>query len=69
MTKQTLNVDGMHCQHCVHAVKSSVSALAGVSEVEVSLTENQVTVGFDPSRTDLASIKTAIEEQGYSVRA
>lgn len=68
MTKQTLNVDGMHCEHCVHAVKSSVSALAGVTEVDVNLSENQVTVGFDPAKTDLASIKTAIEEQGYSVR-
>ncbi len=69
MTKQTLNVEGMHCEHCVHAVKSSVSALAGVSEVEVSLSENQVTVGYDPAKTDLARIKTAIEDEGYSVRA
>ncbi len=68
MTKQILGVDGMHCEHCVRAVKTSVSALAGVSQVEVSLAENQVTVGFDPAKTDLASIKSAIEEQGYSVR-
>ena len=65
MTKQILSVEGMHC---VRAVKTSVSALAGVSQVDVSLAENQVTVGFDPTKTDLASIKSAIEEQGYSVR-
>ncbi len=69
MAKETrkLNVQGMSCQHCVHAVKSSVSALAGVDTVEVSLEKNLVTIGFDPGKTSLQSIKTAIEGQGYSV--
>jgi len=64
---QNLNVQGMSCQHCVHAVTSSVSALSGVDSVEVSLEKNLVTVGFDPVKTSLQSIKTAIEDQGYSV--
>ena len=64
---QNLNVQGMSCQHCVHAVKSSVSALVGVDEVEVSLENNRVTVGFDSEKTNLQSIKTSIEDQGYSV--
>jgi copper chaperone len=64
---QNLNVQGMSCQHCVHAVKSSVSALGGVETVDVSLEKNLVTVGFDPSKTSLESIKSAIEDQGYSV--
>jgi copper chaperone len=69
MAKQTLNlnVEGMSCQHCVHAVKSSVSALTGVDTVEVSLEKKLVTVGFDPAATNLQSIKSAIEDQGYSV--
>jgi len=64
---QNLNVQGMSCQHCVHAVKSSVSALAGVDSVDVSLEKNLVTVGFDPSLTTLQSITAAIEGEGYSV--
>ena len=64
---QNLNVQGMSCQHCVHTVKSSVSALAGVDSVEVSLEKKLVTVGFDPGKTSLQSIRTAIEDQGYSV--
>ncbi len=64
---QTLNVQGMSCQHCVHAVKSSVSALAGVDSVDVSLEKNLVTVGFDPSKSNLPAIKAAIEGEGYSV--
>lgn len=69
VSKQTqeLNVQGMSCQHCVHAVKTSVSALAGVDSVEVSLEKKLVTVGFDPAKTTLQSIETAIEDEGYSV--
>jgi len=69
VSKQTqeLNVQGMSCQHCVHAVKTSVSAIAGVDSVDVSLEKNLVTVGFDPAQTSLQSIETAIEDEGYSV--
>jgi copper chaperone len=64
---QNLAVQGMSCQHCVHAVRSSVSALAGVDSVEVSLEKKLVTVGFDSSKTSLQSITAAIEGEGYSV--
>jgi copper chaperone len=69
MAKQIsqLNVEGMSCQHCVHAVKSSVSALAGVETVDVSLEKKLVTVGFDPGMTNLEAIKHAITDEGYRV--
>lgn len=69
MAKQTmdLNVEGMSCQHCVRAVKSAVEGLSGVEKVEVSLEKNLATVDFDPGVTTLQMIKTAIEDQGYSV--
>jgi len=70
MGKQTLdlNVEGMSCPHCVHAVKSAVSALAGVEKVEVSLENKRAIVDFDPALTNLDSIRTAIEGEGYSVK-
>ena len=69
MGKQTLTltVEGMSCQHCVHAVKTSVSALKGVDAVDVSLEKKLVTVGFDPALVGMPAIKTAIEDQGYTV--
>jgi copper chaperone CopZ len=45
-----------------------VNALAGVSGVEVSLEQKLVTVGYDPGRVSLDVIKTAIEDQGYTVK-
>jgi copper ion binding protein len=63
-----LNVTGMTCRHCVHAVKTAVEAVRGVEKVEVSLEKNLATVDFDPGVATLQMIKTAIEDQGYSVK-
>jgi copper chaperone len=70
MAKQTmdLNVEGMSCPHCVHAVKTAVEGVAGVDKVEVSLEKKLATVAFDPAIASLASIRTAIEGEGYSVK-
>ena len=62
-----LNVDGMSCSHCENAVKKSVSALEGVSNVNVSLKENTVSVEFDPTSVSVKMIKEAIDDQGYEV--
>ena len=62
-----LNVVGMSCKHCVHAVKTAVEAVNGVEKVDVSLEKNLATVAFDPGVATLQMIKTAIEDQGYSV--
>lgn len=37
MTVQSYAVTGLTCGHCVHAVSSEISALAGVTDVEVDL--------------------------------
>ncbi len=62
-----LKVQGMTCKHCVQAVKSSVSGVAGVDTVEVSLEKNLVTVAFDPGKASIRSITAAIEDAGYAV--
>ena len=64
---QELTVNGMSCQHCVHAVKTAVSALSGVETVDVSLEKKLLTVGFDPEKTSLDSIRAAVAGEGYSV--
>ncbi|HML36878.1 MAG TPA: copper chaperone CopZ [Bacillota bacterium] len=67
MSKVTLNVEGMSCQHCVKAVTQAVTALDGVSSVDVSLEEKTVAVDYDADQVSLDSIKEAIEEEGYDV--
>lgn len=63
-----LNVDGMSCMHCENRVKKAVSALSGVSSVQVSLEGKTVAVEFDPAVVEEEQIKEAIQEQGYIVQ-
>ncbi|MGG1573496.1 copper chaperone CopZ [Fictibacillus sp. NRS-1165] len=67
MEKKTLNVKGMSCNHCVNAIEGSVGKLAGVSEVQVNLSEGKVDVTFDSNKVSLEKIKETIDDQGYEV--
>ena len=57
------SVPGMHCDHCVAAVREEVSAVRGVSSVDVDLATKRVVVHGDG--LDDAALRTAIDEAGY----
>lgn len=59
----TYNVPAMHCQHCERSVKEEVSAVAGVTAVDVDLETKLVSV--TGSSFDDAAVRAAIEEAGY----
>jgi copper chaperone CopZ len=63
-TTATYTVTGMTCGHCVQAVTDELTALAGVSDVQVSLADGAVTVtSADP--LDPADVAAAVDEAGY----
>lgn len=57
-------VRGMSCGHCVAAITSAVSALPGVTNVEVDLAGSVVRVDGVANATAVAA---AIEDAGYDV--
>lgn len=61
-----LHVTGMSCDHCVRAITAAVSALPGVTAVDVDLAAGAVRVEGTP---DTAAVTTAIEDAGYDVAA
>jgi copper ion binding protein len=67
-TVAVYTVSGMTCGHCVKSVTEEVSAIAGVSAVEVELATGQVTVtsAAPLSETD---VKAAVDEAGYQLVA
>jgi copper chaperone len=66
--KQTiLNVEGMSCNHCIKAVTDALTALEGVSGVDVDLAGKKVTVDYEEDKVSLESMRDAIEEEGYDV--
>ncbi len=62
----TYTVTGMTCEHCVRSVTEEVSAVDGVSGVEVDLASGRVTVSGDRP-VDEAAVRAAVEEAGYEV--
>jgi uncharacterized membrane protein YraQ (UPF0718 family)/copper chaperone CopZ len=57
-------IDGMTCNHCVMNVKKAISAVEGVTNSEVVLTDN---AAYLEGNFDLAAVKSAIEDKGYKV--
>jgi copper ion binding protein len=67
--KKTFNVKGMHCKSCELIIKESIGDVDGVSNVDVSLIKNTVTVDYDDEKVKDTMIKKIIESEGYYVRS
>jgi len=63
---ETYDVVGMTCDHCVRSVTAEVSALEGVSEVQVDLPTGKVHVTSEQP-VPAAQLREAIEEAGYAL--
>lgn len=61
----TLSVDNLTCASCPFIVKTSVAAVDGVLQVDVSLDSKTATVTFDDTRTTVAAIAAASGDAGY----
>jgi len=59
-----LEVRGLSCAHCVATVTSAVSALPGVTGVEVDLAGGVVRVDGTP---DATAVGAAIDDAGYEL--
>jgi copper chaperone len=66
MTTTTYKVTGMTCEHCANAVTTEVSALDGVSAVQVQLAPNGVSVVTVTSSAPLpeGEVGAALDEAG-----
>ena len=66
MSTSSYTVVGMTCGHCVNAVTEEVSALPGVTAVDVDLAGGGLTVTSDAA-VDETAVRAAVEEAGYQV--
>lgn len=62
---QKFNVSGMTCSACSAAVDKSVRKLEGVSDVNVNLLTNSMTVEYNEDMTEPGKIIQAVREAGY----
>jgi copper chaperone CopZ len=66
MSTATFTVVGMTCGHCVNSVTEEVSAVAGVTTVDVDLASGGLTVTSEEPVDDDA-VRAAVEEAGYEL--
>jgi copper chaperone len=67
MDNVSFDVRGMTCGGCVASVKRVLTALPGVSSVDVTLTPGKANVAFDPAQVSVDQLRDAVENAGYDV--
>lgn len=64
--KKTLIIEGMSCSHCTGRVEQALSALEGVSAVEMSLEGKSAALTLSQPVDD-AALTAAVTQAGYQV--
>jgi len=67
-TSTTYTVEGMTCGHCVASVTEEVSALPGVTDVDVELASGAVTVTSEHD-LDIETVRAAVTEAGFELKS
>ena len=67
MQTTILNINGMTCMGCVNSIKNVIEKISGVSGADVSLENKQVTIRYDPERTNINQFKDAIVGAGFEI--
>jgi copper chaperone len=65
MEAVTLDVRGMTCGGCASSVTRVLSAIDGVQNVAVHLTEGKAQMQIDPAKVTTAQLKQAINDAGF----
>jgi copper chaperone len=66
MSLSVITVTGMTCEHCEKAVREEISAIPGVSQVDVDVASGEVKILAEPV-PDLDTLRAAVEEAGYEL--
>jgi copper chaperone len=69
MHTEHLTVTGMTCGGYTSKVTKALTAIAGVSDVKVSLADGAAVVQYDERATAPEQLKAAVEAAGYGVMA
>ena len=67
MENSIIKTNGMHCKSCEMLIQDALEELDGIQSAKADNTAGIVIVEFDPAKTSLELIKSAIKKQGYEV--
>ncbi len=60
---ERMKINGMSCQHCVASVKKTLTALTGISGVEVDLERGEVS--YQSNGAEREAVRAAIRKIGF----
>lgn len=58
----------MHCQNCEKKIKENIRFEPGVRNIETSLEKQQVSITYNPAKTDVKKLTAAFAKIGYQVK-
>ncbi len=61
----TLSIPGMTCAACPITIKKALSAVPGVTDIEVSFERKDAVVSFDDTKTSVSTLIEATTNAGY----
>lgn len=67
MKKEQYKITGMTCASCANSVNKTVSQLDGVTDANVNLVSETLTVSFDEEKVKASDIKKAVSNIGYGI--
>ena len=62
---QVVFATSIHCASCGKKVQENIAFEKGVKDLKVDVPSKQVTVTFNPAKTDTVKLKKAINKLGY----
>ncbi|MFZ5353730.1 MAG: heavy metal translocating P-type ATPase [Bacillota bacterium] len=68
MKTENFKITGMTCAACAKAVERAVKKLDGISEINVNLATEKMTVQYDEQKSNTEFIKSAVTKAGYEAK-
>jgi Cu+-exporting ATPase len=67
MTKQTYQVNGMHCASCAQIISKQITKIDGIASCDVNFATKQASIQYDDQEQDIKKLNQHIEDLGYTL--
>ena len=68
MEKITLNISGMHCASCASNIENALKSIPGVFGAQVNFALEKAYIEFEPEKTSIGDLISAVEKSGYKAK-
>ena len=58
----------MHCQGCENKIKSNIRFVKGTKKISTSISDQKVTIVYDPKKATYETFVAAFEKIGYKIK-